>query len=319
MLRLLIRRLFALVPVLLGVAVIVFFIIRLVPGDAVDIMLGEYNDPEVAARIRQFLGLDQPVPVQFVRWVTGMLRGDLGISIRTGRAVTTEIAQRLPATMQLAGAAVIFSLLIGVPFGVISATHRNTTVDFIGRVFSLGGISMPHFWLGILLILVFAVTLRLLPSGGYVAPAQDLEQNLRHLVMPTVTLGYSMAAVTMRMTRSAVLEVLSQDHVRTARAKGLVEHLVIRRHVLRNALIPVVTVVGIQVGHLLGGTVVIEEVFSWPGIGSLVVRAILQRDYPLVQGVVLILATLFVLTNLVVDILYGFLDPRLRAWEANSA
>jgi peptide/nickel transport system permease protein len=317
LLRFILRRLLALIPVLLGVAVVTFFIIRLVPGDAVDIMLGEFNDPEVAERIRRFLGLDQPVHVQFFRWAGGLLRGDLGISIRTGRTVASEILQRLPATLQLAGAAVLLSLLIGIPFGVVSATRRNTLVDFVGRVFALGGISMPHFWLGILLILVFAVTLHVLPSGGYTPPGEDLGQNLRHLVMPAVTLGYSMAAVTMRMTRSAMLEVLNQDHVRTARAKGLLEYLVIFRHVLRNALIPVVTVVGIQVGHLLGGTVVIEEVFSWPGVGSLVVRAILQRDYPVVQGVVLVLASFFVLTNLVVDVAYGFLDPRLRTWEAS--
>jgi peptide/nickel transport system permease protein len=309
--------LFALIPVLVGVAIVVFIIIRLVPGDAVDIMLGEYNDPEVAARIRRYLGLDQPFHAQFLSWTAGLLRGDLGLSIRTGRTVSTEILQRFPATLQLAGAAVLLSLAIGIPFGVVSATRRNTLVDFVGRVFALGGISMPHFWLGILLILVFAVNLRLLPSGGYRSPAEGLFQNVRYLIMPALTLGYSMAAVTMRMTRSAMLEVLSQDHVRTARAKGLLEHLVVRRHVLRNALIPVVTVVGIQVGHLLGGTVVIEEVFSWPGIGSLVVRAILQRDYPVVQGVVMLLASFFVLTNLLVDLVYGFLDPRLRAWETD--
>jgi peptide/nickel transport system permease protein len=317
LLRLIVRRLLALIPVLLGIAVVTFLLIRLVPGDAVDIMLGEYNDPEVAARIRHFLGLDQPLHVQFVQWAGGLLRGDLGLSIRTGRPVATEILQRLPATLQLTMAALVLSLLIGIPFGVISATRRNTFVDFVGRVFALGGISMPHFWLGILLILLFAVTLRLLPSGGYRAPQQDLQQSLRYLIMPAVTLGYSMAAVTMRMTRSAMLEVMSLDHVRTARAKGLTEWLVVSRHVLRNALIPVVTVVGIQIGHLLGGTVVIEEVFSWPGIGSLVVRAILQRDYPVVQGVVMALAAFFVLTNLFVDLLYGFLDPRLRSWEAS--
>jgi peptide/nickel transport system permease protein len=317
LLRLILRRLIALIPVLIGVAIVVFVIIRLVPGDAVDIMLGEYNDPEVAARIRRYLGLDRPFHTQFLSWTAGLLRGDLGLSIRTGRAVSTEILQRFPATLQLAGAAVLLSLAIGIPFGVVSATRRNTLVDFVGRIFALGGISMPHFWLGILLILVFAVNLHLLPSGGYRSPAEGLSQNLRYLIMPALTLGYSMSAVTMRMTRSAMLEVLSQDHVRTARAKGLLEYLVIQRHVLRNALIPVVTVVGIQVGHLLGGTVVIEEVFSWPGIGSLVVRAILQRDYPVVQGVVLLLASFFVLTNLLVDLAYGFLDPRLRAWEAS--
>jgi peptide/nickel transport system permease protein len=295
-----------------GIAVITFFAIRLVPGDVVDVMLGEYNDPEIAAELRRHMGIDRPVHVQFVEWLEGLLRGDLGYSFRTGEPVTSVILQRLPATLELATAALIISLLVALPVGVLSAIHRNSIIDVVARLISMIGISMPHFWLGILLILFLSVELRILPSGGYAPLNAGVEENLKFLLMPAVTLGLGLAAVTMRMTRSAMLEVLGQAYIRTARAKGLKEMTVIFGHALKNALIPVVTIIGIQIGRLLGGAVVIEEVFSWPGVGSMVVRAIFQRDYPLVQGIVMILSFFFVCGNLIVDILYVYIDPRLH-------
>lgn len=304
-------RVLATVPVVIGIVLIAFVLIRLVPGDVVDAMLGEANDPAVAAELREFFGLDRPPHVQLVEYLLGLTTGDLGTSLRTGRPVMEEIAARLPATLELALAALIVSLLIAIPAGVVSATRRNRLPDYVSRAIALLGLSIPNFWLGILLITVFAVELRLLPSGGF-ASFSDPVENLRLLAMPALTLGASIAAVTMRMTRSSLLEVLEREYVRTARSKGLPERAVVYAHALRNALIPVVTILGIQAGRLLGGTVVVEQVFGWPGIGSLVVRAIAQRDYPLIQGAVVFLALTFVLVNLVVDILYAYLDPRLR-------
>lgn len=312
MLRLVIARFIALLLVMFGIAVITFFSIRLVPGDVVDVMLGEFNDPEVAAELRRHMGLDRPLHVQFVEWLGGLTRGDLGRSFRTGEPVTQAIMRRLPATLELTAAALIISLLVGIPVAVLSATRRNSIVDVVTRLISMIGISMPHFWLGILLILLLSVHLHALPSGGYAPFDAGLRESLRFLIMPALTLGLGLAAVTMRMTRSAMLEVLGQSYIRTARAKGLRETTVIYTHAMKNAFIPVVTVIGIQVGRLLGGTVVIEEVFSWPGIGSMIVRAIFQRDYPLIQGGVMVLAFFFVFANLIVDILYICIDPRLH-------
>jgi peptide/nickel transport system permease protein len=305
-------RVLATVPVIFGIVLMAFILMRLVPGDVVDAMLAESSqDPEVAAELRRVFGLDRPAPVQLLDYLGGLVRGDLGTSLRTGRPVLEEIGARFPATLELALAALLVSLIIAIPSGVISATQRNRLPDYLARAVSLIGLSVPNFWLGILLITLFAVQLRWLPSGGFAA-FSDPGQNLKLLLMPAVTLGASIAAVTMRMTRSSLLEVLEHEYVRTARSKGLKERGVIYGHALRNALIPVITILGIQAGRLLGGTVVIEQVFGWPGIGSLVVRAISQRDYPLIQGSVVFLALLFVLINLIVDILYLYLDPRLR-------
>jgi peptide/nickel transport system permease protein len=313
MITLIVTRLISLLPVAAGIVIVTFLALRLVPGDVVYVILNEYYDPKVAAQLRTLFGLDLPIHVQFGQWVGGLLQGDLGDSLRTGRPVFDEIISRFPATLELALGAMLLSLAIAIPAGVISATRRNTPYDFGARIASLVGLSIPNFFLGILLILVFAVTLRWLPSGGYVPAETDLGEHLRRLVLPVVTLGTSMAAITMRMTRSAMLEVLRQDYVRTARAKGLLEKDVTVRHALRNALVPVVTVVGIQLGSLLGGTVVVERIFSWPGLGTLIVDAILQRDYPLVQAGVMFLALFFVMANLIVDLLYLFLNPRLRS------
>lgn len=312
MLRELTGRVVALVPVLLGIAVISFFMMRLVPGDVVDVMLGDQNDPQVAAELRAFFGLNRSLPDQFLSWFGGLLHGDLGQSLRTGRPVTTEIFDRFPATLELTVGALIVSVVIAIPVGVISATRRNSATDLGARLIALVGLSLPNFWLGILLIMVFSVYLRVLPSGGYTPLTANIGDNLKFLLMPMLTLGTALAAITMRMTRSSLLEVMRQDYMRTARAKGLTESAVTYKHGLRNALIPVITVIGIQTGRLLGGTVVVEQVFSWPGVGSLVVRAISQRDYPLVQGTVIFLAFFFVLMNLVVDLSYAYLDPRLR-------
>ena len=306
-------RLISVVPVLLGIAVISFFLIRLVPGDIVSVMMGQdFGDPQLEAELRRLFGIDRPLPVQFAEWFTALLRGDLGHSLRSGRPVTDEVLERFPMTFELTVAALAVSLAISIPFGILSATRRNSSLDVGARVVSLIGLSLPNFWLGILLIMVFAVYLRVLPSGGYAPPSAGWGEHLKFLILPAVTLGTGLAAVTMRMTRSSLLEVLGQEYVRTARAKGLRERVVVTRHALRNALVPVVTVIGIQTGRLLGGTVIVEQIFSWPGLGSLVVRAILQRDYPLVQGLTIFLAFFFVLMSLLVDLFYLYLDPRLR-------
>lgn len=305
-------RILAAVPVLIGIAVVSFFLIRLVPGDIVNVMMGEdFGDPALEAELRRLFGLDQPIHVQFADWFGGLLQGDLGTSLRTGRPVMQEILDRFPTTLELAVAALLVSLAIAIPAGIVTATRRNSSIDMGARLASLIGLSLPNFWLGILLILLFAVFLRWVPSSGY-APFALSWQHFQFLILPAITLGTSLAAVTMRMTRSSLLEVLGVDYIRTARAKGLSERAVVTNHALRNSLIPVVTVIGIQLGGLLGGTIIVEQIFSWPGLGSLLVRAIYQRDYPMVQGLTMFLAFFFVFMNLVVDLLYVYLDPRLR-------
>jgi peptide/nickel transport system permease protein len=299
--------------VLFGIAVISFLLMRLVPGDAVDALLGQgQRDKQTAETLRRVLGLDRSLPQQFVDWSTALLHGDLGVSFRSHQPVATEILQRLPATLELAAAGLIVSLVAGLSLGVLSAIRRNSWLDLSSRLISLIGVSLPNFWLGIFLILIFGVYLHLLPSGGYVPLTQSVPDNLKFLIMPAVALGVANAAVIMRLTRSTLLEVLHTDYVRTAFAKGLREQKVVTRHALRNALIPIITVIGIQVGSILGGTVIIEQVFSWPGLGSLVVTAVLNRDYPVVQGVTMLLAAFFVLASLVVDVTYMYVDPRLR-------
>ena len=300
---------------MVGIALIAFLLLQLVPGDVVDVLLGEQNDPELAAQLRRQLGTDRPVQDQLADWTWHLLQGDLGRSLRTGRPVLVELADRLPATIELAVAGLLVALAIGLPVGIISALRPSSGLDLVARLFALVGLSMPNFWLGLLLILVFSVALRWLPSGGFVPLAQDPVENLKLLAMPAVTLGVAFSAIIMRMTRSAMLDVLLQDYMRTAVAKGLPSGRVVVGHGLRNALIPIMTVVGIQAGRLLGGTVVVETIFSWPGVGQLILRAISQRDYPLVQGAVMLLALIFVLSNLIVDLLYAYVDPRIRNAE----
>ena len=308
-------RLVGAIPTLLGVTVLTFLFIRLIPGDAIAARLGTSTalSPEQLASLRAYFGLDQPLYQQYWTWLTSLLRGDFGYSIRTGRPVLVEITERLPATLELAAAATFIAVAIGLPLGLVSAMRPRSRADVIARIGGLIGLSLPSFWLGTLIIVFFSLYLRWLPNtGGYVDFVHDPLGNVALIVLPAVTLGVALAAATMRMTRSAMLDVLSADYVRTAWAKGLAGAVIVRRHVLKNGLIVVVTLLGIQVGQLLGGTVVVEEIFSIPGVGRMLLAAIVQRDYALVQGGVLVIAILFVLVNIVVDLLYGYLDPRIR-------
>ena len=312
MARYILRRLIPMAPVLVLVSLIVFLLIRLIPGDPVLTMLGEEATPQTVAALRHELGLDRSIPFQYISWISRAVRGDLGRSIRTHQPVLQAILQRLPPTIELTLAALVVSLTIALPAGIISATRRGSRVDIASTVGALLGVSMPNFFLAILLIFVFAYKLRWFPPIGYTPPWQDLGTNLQGMVLPAITLGTAAAAVVARLTRSSLLEVLGQDYIRTARAKGLREQAVIVGHALKNALIPIVTIVGLQVGTLLGGAIITETVFVLPGVGRLAVDAIFLRDFPLVQGVVLFLAVVFLFTNLVVDSVYGFLDPRIR-------
>jgi len=306
--RYLAQRLLGAIPTLVGISLLTFLFIRLLPGDAIAARLGTSTalSPEQLASLRAYFGIDQPLHLQYWNWLTSLFRGDAGYSIRTGRPVLVEIAERLPATLELAAAAALIAVAIGIPLGLLSAVRRGSRLDVVARVGGLIGLSLPSFWLGTLIIVLFSLYLRWLPNtGGYVDFVRDPLAN-------AITLGLALAAATMRMTRSAMLDVLSADYVRTARAKGLRPGLVLRRHVLKNGLIVVVTLLGIQVGQLLGGAVVVEEIFSVPGVGRMLLTAIVQRDYALVQGGVLAIAILFVALNIVVDLLYGYLDPRIR-------
>jgi peptide/nickel transport system permease protein len=308
-------RLLGAIPTLVGVSLLTFLFIRLIPGDAIAARLGTSTalTPEQLASLRAYFGLDQPLPVQYWNWLTSLLRGDAGYSIRTGRPVLVEITERLPATLELAAAATLIAVAIGLPLGLLSAMRPRSRADVIARIGGLIGLSLPSFWLGTLIIVLFSLYLRWLPNtGGYVDFVRDPLGNVALILLPAVTLGVALAAATMRMTRSAMLDVLSADYVRTAWAKGLHRPLIIRRHVLKNGLIVVVTLLGIQVGQLLGGAVVVEEIFAIPGVGRMLLTAIVQRDYALVQGGVLVIAVLFVLVNIIVDLLYGYLDPRIR-------
>ncbi len=309
------KRLLSLPLTLLGVSLLTFLFLRLIPGDAIAVRLGTSTalSPEQLAHLRAFFGIDQPLHVQYLTWLGSILKGDAGFSIRTGQAVTLEIAARLPATVELAIAAAAVALAIGIPLGLASALRPNTVLDLFARGFGLLGLSLPNFWLGTLFILLFARYLRWMPNtGGYVDLLEDPAANLKFVLFPAITLGLAMAAVVMRTTRSAMLDVLGADYIRTAHAKGLRPSVVINRHALKNGLIVVLTILGIQVGYLLGGAVVVEEVFSVPGLGRLLLNAINQRDYAVVQAAVLLIAVLFVTANTIVDLLYGYLDPRIR-------
>ena len=308
-------RLVGAIPTLLGVTVLTFLFIRLIPGDAIAARLGTSTalSPEQLASLRAYFGLDQPLHQQYWSWLSSLFRGDFGYSIRTGRPVLVEITERLPATLELAAAATLIAVAIGLPLGLLSAMRPRSRLDVLARIGGLIGLSLPSFWLGTLIIVLFSLYLRWLPNtGGFVDFVHDPLRNIELIVLPAVTLGVALAAATMRMTRSAMLDVLSADYVRTAWAKGLRRSLIVRRHVLKNGLIVVVTLLGIQVGQLLGGAVVVEEIFSIPGVGRMLLAAIVQRDYALVQGGVLAIAILFVVLNIVVDVLYGYLDPRIR-------
>jgi ABC-type dipeptide/oligopeptide/nickel transport system permease component len=300
----LLRRLLLTVPVLLGVTFIIFAMVRLIPGDPAQVIAGEQATRETVEAVRRSLGLDQPIPVQYARFLIDLLSGDMGRSVRTYRPVVRELADRFPNTIELTLAAMLVASLIGITAGVVSATRQNRWPDTLSMLLALGGVSMPVFWLGLMLILLFSVILGWFPPVGRGTWTQ--------LVLPSITLGAASAAIVARMTRSSLLEVLREDFVMTARAKGLAERLVIYKHALKNAMIPVVTVMGLQVGTLLSGAVLTETVFAWPGIGRLIVESILARDYPVVQGAVLLTALTFVFVNLAVDLVYSVLDPRIR-------
>lgn len=298
--------------VTLFIATIVVFVgVRALPGDAATALSAETSNPKVLQAIRQEYGLDQPVPVQYVRWLGHAIQGDLGQSPKTGISVSQTLAERLPVTLELAGLALIIALAIGLPIGILAAVRRGSAADYVASTTALVGLSVPHFWLGILFILGFAVSLQWLPASGFV-PLTDPLGNLSHMAMPAVVLGIGLAAVVMRQMRSAMLESLGADFVRTARAKGMSERVVVGIHVLRNSLITVVTVVGLQLGTLISGAVITEQIFIIPGIGKLTIDSVFSRDYPSLQGVVLITATGYIVANLLVDIAYSLLNPRIR-------
>lgn len=302
--RYLLKRLAMLIPTLVGVTTLVFFMRFLVPGDPIEIMFfGQRPEPHIIEEMRHNLGLDRPIHEQYYRFVSNAVRGDLGTSLKTGRSVTEELRARYPRTLILAGSSLGFALVLGVGMGVLAAAYQDRLVDTLSMVGSLIGLSMPSFWLGLVLMNLFAVKLNWLPALG--------SDSWRHLILPALTIGLVASAIIARMTRSNLLEVLRQDFIRTARAKGLSERIVMFRHGLRNALIPVVTIVGLQFGYLLGGTFVVERVFGWNGIGELAITAIETRDFALIQAIVLVVATTYVLVNLAVDLLYSLLDPRI--------
>lgn len=304
MLQYTLRRILTAFPSVLGVMIIVFAMVRLAPGDPAQNLAGEFADAQTIEMIRERFGLNEPQHVQFYRFVTGVLQGDLGTSTRTYRPVTADLATYFPNTIELALGAIVVALVFGIPAGILAALRPNSPFDLTVMIGALIGVSMPVFWFGLLAILIFSVQLGWFPVAGRGTPI--------HLLLPAITLGLSSMAIIARMTRSSMLEVLNQDYIRTARAKGLYGSGVVLKHALRNALVPVVTVVGLQFGALLAGAVITETVFSWPGIGRLLVDSIRARDYPVVQGAVLLIAVSFIFVNLVVDLVYGFIDPRIR-------
>ncbi len=326
------KRLFLLLPVLLGISLVVFFVIHLIPGDPVTVMLGEKASPEVAEKWREELGLNDPLYVQYSKFLGRAVQGDLGKSIRNGEMVSKLLVQRLPATLELTFISMLIAVTIGVFLGVVAAVRQYSIWDNFSMVLAIAGVSMPVFWLGLMLIIVFTINLGWLPATGRLTVGLDISRisglhlvdslltmnfkgfhdALRHLIMPAIALSAVQLAIIARLTRSSMLEVIRMDYIRTARAKGLSERVVIYKHAIRNALIPVITIIGLTLGRLLGGAVLTETVFAWPGIGKMAVDAIYARDFPLVQGIVLIVATGFVIVNLLVDYCYAMIDPRIR-------
>ena len=306
------RRIISLIPVLVLVGVTAFFLVHIIPGDPAAVMLGADATPQQIQELQEEMGLNRPLYVQFVVWMSKVIRGDLGESFFMGRSVTQALMERLPATISLAVVSLFIAILIGVPSGIVAAIKQNKIMDQAVMVMALIGVSLPSFWLGLTLILVFSVMLRWFPSGGYIPLTENFLGGLRYIIMPAFALGFMQAALIARMARSSMLEVLHQDYIRTARSKGLRERLVILRHALKNAIIPVLTVIGIAFGVLLGGAIIVETVFTYPGVGRLVVKAVQRRDYTLVQGALLLISCIYVLVNLLVDILYPLLDPRIK-------
>jgi peptide/nickel transport system permease protein len=304
MLNYLIKRLFSTIPVLIGISLLLFFMLRMLPGDPAQVLAGQMATPEEIENIRHQLGFDRPIYEQYAIYMGHLVRFDLGRSARTQNPVIEEIWARLPNTMLLAVVAIGLACLIGIPAGIISAVRPYSWIDYLVTISALFGLSMPVFWLGLMLIVVFSIILRWLPAGG--------TGGWQYVILPSITLASFVVAFIARMTRATMLETLAQDFTTTARSKGLPEKIIVIKHALRNALIPIITVVGLQFGLLLGGAVLTETVFAWPGIGRLIVDSILARDYPMIQGVILIFGLLYILVNLAVDLIYGFVDPRIR-------
>jgi peptide/nickel transport system permease protein len=307
-----VRRLLHLLPVLLIVSAIVFFVFRIIPGDQAVLRLGESADPEAVARLRRQLGLDRPLVVQYATWLGRALRADLGESHLNRQGVASLVLEKFPATLQIAVLGMAMALVISVPAGILTALKRGTWWDQVARVAALVGFCIPRYWLAVLLILFLAVRWRVLPPAGFAAFSENPIENLRYAALPVLAVALTLAAVQMRFLRSSMLEVIDQDYIRTARAKGLVNRVVVLRHALKNALIPFITVLGLEFGSLLGGLVVVEQIFNWPGVGWLMVQSIIHRDYAVVQGAVLLVAVGFVTINLLVDVAYAALDPRIR-------
>jgi peptide/nickel transport system permease protein len=308
----LVQRLGTIIPTLFFVSILIFSLQQLLPGDAALILAGEDRDPNVVAYLRAKFHLDEPLPVRYLYWIGGVLRGDLGDSLRIQQPVLDLILQKLPVTVQLASMAMVIALLIGITAGIVSAVLKDSLWDYAANVVALWGLSTPNFWLGIMLILLFSVSLGWLPASGYVSPFEDFWASMASMIMPAFVLGNAIAAVLMRHTRSAMLQVLNADYVRTARAKGLVERIVVLKHALRNALIPIITLGALEFGTLLSGAVLTEQVFTIPGFGKLIVDAVFNRDYAVVQGVVLVTATTYIMLNLLADLAYFLVNPRLR-------
>ncbi|OIQ32736.1 MAG: peptide ABC transporter [Alphaproteobacteria bacterium MedPE-SWcel] len=306
------RRLLIAVPTILLISIFVFALQKLLPGDPLLVLAGEERDPQVLELLREKYRLNDPLAVQYFTWVTNALQGDLGISLRTNQPVSELILQKLPVTLQLAAMSMVFALTIGVPAGILSAYKKGSLTDYIANVVALSGLSIPNFWLGIMLILLVSVKWQLLPASGYVPLSEDFGQSLRTMLMPSFVLGTALAATMMRHTRSAMLSVLSADYVRTARAKGLRERRVVLKHAFRNALTPIVTLTALLFGELVAGAVLTEQIFTIPGFGKLVVDAVFNRDYAVVQGIVLVTAVGFIFMNLLADAMYYILNPRLR-------
>ncbi|MGJ5142630.1 ABC transporter permease [Bradyrhizobium oligotrophicum] len=313
MLTFLARRIAQIIPTLIFVSILIFSLQQLLPGDPALVMAGEERDPAVIEQIRKQYRLDQPLPVQYGYWMKGVLSGDFGESLRIKMPVRDLILQKLPVTLQLASMAIVIAFLIGIPAGIVSAVKRGTAWDYAANLFALWGISTPNFWLGIMLIFLFSIQLGWLPASGYVSPAEDWRASLAATIMPAFVLGNAIAAILMRHTRSAMLQVLGSDYIRTARAKGISERQVILRHALRNALTPVITLGALELGTLLSGAVLTEQIFSIPGFGKLIVDAVFNRDYAVVQGVVLVTATVYIMLNLIADLAYVLVNPRLRS------
>ena len=312
MLRFIGWRLLLAIPTLVLVTLFVFSMQKLLPGDPLLTLAGEERDPQVLAYLREKYRLDDPIPLQYLAWVGGIIRGDLGISLKTEQPVLLLIGQKLPITIELAAFSILVALLIGIPAGIIAAVRKGEALDYAANVVALSGISIPNFWLGVLLILIFAVELQWLPAAGFVPITEDLGANLQSMILPSIVLGTGLAATLMRHTRSAMLAVLRSDYIRTARAKGLLPPAVILKHAFRNALVPIVTLTTLLFGELIGGAVLTEQIFGIPGFGKLIVDAVFNRDYAVVQGVVLCVAAGFILLNLLADMLYVLINPRLR-------